>query len=127
MATAKEKQEAIYRLRQAFDGVINIADELNIDAETLEKAKQLVVGEIIDACPDADPGTLVELADGRWTLLSTIRRHPNAYIMQPDGQLALREAANIVKLRPESTRSRRKGFQWIRGVRWRVEIDPALS
>ena len=111
MATAKQKQQAISRLRHAFDGVINIADELNTDAETLEKAKQLVVGQIIDACPDADPGTFVELADGRQTLLSTIRKHPNAYIMLPDGQWALREAANVVKLRPESTRSRRKGSQ----------------
>jgi hypothetical protein len=102
MATAKQKQRAVYRLRHAFNDVIDIADELNIDGETLEEAKRLIVGQIIDVCPDADPGTFVELADGRWTLLSTIRQHPDAYIMQPNGQLAHREAANVIKLRPES-------------------------
>ena len=102
MATAKQKQRTVYRLRHAFNDVIDIADELNIDAEALEEAKQIVVGHILDACPDADPGTFVELADGRWTLLSTIREHPNSYIMQPNGQLALRDAANVIKLRPKT-------------------------
>jgi hypothetical protein len=106
MTSAKQKRRAIYRLRQAFNNVIDIADELNIDAGAVEEAKQLIVGQIIDACPDADPGTFVELADGRWTLLSTIREHPNAYIMQPNGQIALREAANVIKLRPRQFISR---------------------
>jgi hypothetical protein len=102
MTTAKQKRQAIHHLRRAFDGVIDFADELNIDAEAFEEAKQLIVGRIIDACPDADPGTFVELADGRRTLLSTIRKHPSAFIMQPNGEWALREAANVVKLRPKS-------------------------
>ncbi len=89
---------AVEKLRDAFDRVIDLHEQLNIDPAAFEAAKQEIIGEIIDACPESDPGTYIELADGRWTLLQRIRQHPDAYVRAADGRWTVRAAANVVAL-----------------------------
>jgi hypothetical protein len=100
--TQEEKQAAVQNLREGFNDVIEIAKELNVDPASLEDAKQAIIGQIVDACPEADPGTFIELADGRWTLLKHIRENPEKFVRIADGRWTARETANVVKpLRPE--------------------------
>jgi hypothetical protein len=93
-----EKQEIVYNLRDAFNAAIEIANELNIDGKALEQAKQDIIWQIIEACPEADPGTFVELANGRWTSFKNIREAPELYVQLPDGRWNSREAANAFKI-----------------------------
>lgn len=74
-------QEAVQNLRDAFNDVIDVCkqDIAGIDpclAEEVERAKQQIIGQIIEAHPYADPGTFIELADGRWTTLQNPRKNP---------------------------------------------------
>jgi hypothetical protein len=93
-----EKQEIVQNLRDAFNYTIDIAKELNIDAEGLERAKQEIIGQIIDACPEADPGTFIRLTNGKWTLLATIRKYPGRFVQLSDGRWAAHEGESVVKL-----------------------------
>ena len=100
-----KKQKAVQKLRDAFNDVIEFAkagefcnDEFDLDADKFEEAKQEIIGVIIDNCPAADPGTFIELADGRWTLLENIRNNPGAYVQLSDGRWAASDSANVTKL-----------------------------
>jgi hypothetical protein len=95
-----KKQKVVYDLRHAFNKAVDLAGELHIDPKWLEEVKLDTIDKIIDACPDADPGTFIELADGSWVTWKTIREHPDAFVALPDGRLAHRDAANVVSIRP---------------------------
>jgi hypothetical protein len=95
-----QMQEAVQNLRDAFNDIIEMHERLGIDPDAFEKAKQDIIGQIIDACPDADPGTFVQLADGSWTTVAKIRKQPESFIQKPDGRWAVRDAANVETLKP---------------------------
>src|SRR5262245_65222412 len=78
-----EKQEIVYNLRGAFNAAIEIANELNIDGKALEQAKQDIIWQIIEACPEADPGTFVELANATSTSSTPIREAPAPSVHLP--------------------------------------------
>jgi len=100
----EQMQEAVQNLREAFNDVIEMHEQLYINPDALERAKQEIIGQIIDACPDADPGTFVELADGQWTTLENIRKYPESFIQKPDGRWAACETANVETLKPPEER-----------------------
>jgi hypothetical protein len=93
-----ENQQIVQNLRDAFNDTIDIAEELNINAEELERAKQEIIGQIIDACPEADPGTFIQLTNGKWTMLEIIRKYPGKFVHLPDGRWAGREGDGVVTL-----------------------------
>jgi hypothetical protein len=93
-----ENQQIVQNLRDAFNDTIDIAKELNINAGELERAKQEIIGQIIDACPEADPGTFIRLTNGKWTLLATIRKYPGRFVQLSDGRWAAHEGESVVKL-----------------------------
>jgi hypothetical protein len=85
LTLTQARQEAVQNLRDAFNDLIGafndliglVEDAYGIDpcfAEELEQTKQEVIDEIITRYPWIDPGTFVELPDGKWTLLQNLRK-----------------------------------------------------